>query len=148
VIERSFDGENFDVIDTLESKAKNGNSREKINYDYIDKTKGLHGTVYYRLAQVDKDGTKKTFKTKSVTIENKNMKPTLSPNPVKSGQSIKLEIYDKNQTQYSIVNKNGQSLASGKLEQGANILNTNNLPAGTYFIQIEGVKTVKFVVVD
>jgi hypothetical protein len=148
VIERSFDGEVFDVIDTVESKTKNGNSREKINYEYIDKTEGLHGTVYYRLAQVDKDGTKKTFKTKSVTIENKNMKPTLSPNPVKRGQSIKLEIYDKNQTQYSIVNKNGQSLASGKLEQDANILNTNNLPAGTYFIQIKGGKTVKFVVVD
>jgi len=139
VIERSFDGEVFDVIDTVESKAKNGNSREEINYEYIDKTEGLHGTVYYRLTQVDKDDTKETFEAKSVTIENKNMKPTLSPNPVKAGDKLILNIPEKKYNESNfvrIIDINGKEVFKDDVGAGENSLNISSLSTGIYSVQV------------
>jgi len=136
VIERSFDGEHFESIDTIESKAENGTSREKLEYSYTDMS-DLSGTVYYRLKQVDLDGQSETFDTKTVVIENPDLAPTLSPNPASNGQ-VTLEIFNKNQDEYRIVNMQGQEVAHGLLSLGQNNIQLSSLQPGQYFVQVKG----------
>ena len=50
-VERSTDGKNWTQVATIKSE-KAGNS----DYSYFDESKGLQGTLYYRLKQVDNDG--------------------------------------------------------------------------------------------
>ena len=145
-IERSINGGDWIKIDTVKSKAKEGNSRKELNYEYTDKTKGLYGVVLYRITQVDKSGQTKTYPAESVIIEKQDNVPVLSPNPLVQGETAHLDIFDENQNEYRIVNKTGQVVASGNLVKGKNYLNTAHLTPGTYFIQIPGGKTVKLVV--
>ena len=145
-IERSFDGELFEQIDTVDSKAENGTSRGSLSYEYTDETEDLHGDVYYRFTQVDKDGTEKTYMVKSVDIEREDLSPVLSPNRVRSGESVNLEIFDDRNNAYSIVNINGQTMQEGKLSVGNNSLSLTGFPAGIYSIQIKEGETVKLLV--
>ena len=146
-IERSFDGVSFDEIDRVDSKAENGTSRGPLSYEFTDKTEGLHGVVYYRFTQVDEDGTEKTYMIKSVDIKRKDLAPILSPNPVRSGGRVNLEIFDDKNNKYRIVNMNGQTMQEGKLSVGKkNALQLTGFPAGTYFIQIKEGEAVKLVV--
>ena len=148
VIERSFDGRDFEAIDTIKSKAENGTSREKLEYSYTDASNSLPSIVYYRLTQVDFDGKKKVYKDKviSVTIENEDAAPTLSPNPASNGQ-VTVEIFNKNQDEYRIVNLRGQKVADGRLSLGQNDIQLSSLPEGQYFVQVKGSnKALKLIV--
>ena len=54
-IERSYDGRDFEMIDHVSG---NGNSQHQIDYSYTDASVSkLENTVFYRLKQVDFDGT-------------------------------------------------------------------------------------------
>ena len=54
-IERSYDGRDFEMIDQVSG---NGNSQHQIDYSYTDASVSkLENTVFYRLKQVDFDGT-------------------------------------------------------------------------------------------
>ena len=146
VIERSFDGRDFEAIDTIKSQAENGTSRARLEYSYTDKSNSLSGTVYYRLKQVDKDGQSETFDAKTVVIENPDLAPTLSPNPASNGQ-VTLEIFNKNQDKYRIVNLQGQEVAHGRLSLGQNTIQLSSLQPGQYFVQVKGSnKALKLIV--
>jgi len=146
VIERSFDGRDFEAIDTIKSQAENGTSRARLEYSYTDTSEDLSGTVYYRLKQVDKDGQSETFDAKTVVIENPDLAPTLSPNPASNGQ-VTLEIFNKNQDAYRIVNMHGQEVAHGSLSLGQNTIQLSSLPAGQYLVQVKGSnKALKLIV--
>jgi hypothetical protein len=52
-IERSFDAAHWELLETLDAV---GNSQDVTNYSYIDLDEGLKGLIYYRIRQVDLDG--------------------------------------------------------------------------------------------
>ncbi len=53
-VQRSNDGYSFNKVGFVNTKAANGNSDLKLNYDFSDI--GFASTNYYRLKQIDKDG--------------------------------------------------------------------------------------------
>ncbi len=108
-----------------------------MSYEYKDTTEGLHGVVYYRFIQVDKDGTEETYMVKSVDIKRDDLSPVLSPNPVTNGQA-NVEYYGKDNTWYKVLNTNGQPLAYGEIKPGKNALDIAHLKPGVYFVQIAG----------
>jgi len=63
-IERSIDGENFEIIEVVEGA---GNSFEEINYMTYD-LNPPKGIVYYRIKQTDFDGNNETFSIKTVFV--------------------------------------------------------------------------------
>ena len=144
-IERSFDGKRFDAIAIVKSQAANGTSTASLDYGYTDYTEDLNGTVYYRFAQVDQDGTETLGPLRSVKVEGRDIKPVLSPNPVDIAESVNLKIYDKGQKSYKILNLQGQVMASGVLDNGNNSLDLAHLLPGIYFVHVEGGEVLKLV---
>jgi hypothetical protein len=76
-VERSFDGNNFETIATIQAA---GNSNSLKNYKWVDANLNA-SKVYYRLRQFDFDGKFEVFSTIVVNLNQTNEKVTASPNP-------------------------------------------------------------------
>ncbi|MFP5041294.1 choice-of-anchor V domain-containing protein [Parasediminibacterium sp. JCM 36343] len=88
-IEKSIDGATFTFVGKVSAA---GNSSATIAYSYIDDASTFHGTVYYRLKIVDKDGSSTYSTLQSVSLQaSKNAITNVYPNPIKAGQDLKLK---------------------------------------------------------
>jgi hypothetical protein len=135
-----------------------GNSNTTINYSDVDRNP-LYGTSYYRLKQVDYDGSFTYSDVKSVLILDKGGSSesdlTVFPNPTRSGQ-IFLDVtsdFGTGLTSVSLVNISGQVVWQGTYENMSRLqeLNIGDQPAGLYIVQLrnaEKVATSKLVIQD
>ncbi len=64
----------------------------------------------------------------------KNNQLNYYPNP--ADKSLIIEIEGQQESQYQILNANGQLIQSGELHLSKNILNTSDMPNGLYWLQI------------
>jgi hypothetical protein len=80
-IERSGDGRNFLPIAFVSTKATNGFSSTRVNYDYSDAN--APGKAYYRLKQTDVDN-RNTYSNVVQLDRNKLMTVSVYPNPASS----------------------------------------------------------------
>lgn len=136
VIERSKEGDDFEIIDTISGA---GNSSESISYTYIDKSP-YNGTSYYRLKQVDFDGESEIFDPISIkmsTIE-EDYQLTLYPNP-SIGNKVTLSTSNSNFTSVVVYNQYSQDVSSRLIiiqsDSKTLIINISELDKGIYFIK-------------
>jgi hypothetical protein len=152
-LERSIDNQKFEVIGQLKG---NGTSAAAHTYQFADDATNVSDdVVYYRLQQVDFDGTTTYSKVISIAIESK---ATLKiyPSFAKRGDVLQLETV-KNAI-IEILNINGQvvqmvqkSSNTFNAKAGYDILNiqTADLVSGRYFVRFVGgglIKTGSFIV--
>ncbi len=112
------------------------------SYSYIDETPG-NGNNFYRVASIDKDGSKKYSQIIKVTIGKTGMGAiTIYPNPVK-GNMINLQFTNELTGDYKVrlINSNGQAVYSGKFTiNSVNISQTlitnQQLQTGIYQLEI------------
>lgn len=118
-IEKSSDGVNFSSILKIDSKADNGNSNTQLEYSTIDNDL-KHPLYYYRLKQVDFDGSSK--RTNPITVKIYSPELKIYPNPnngafwidvptAKINQKVSVRIYDQLSNEvlsndYNVVNDN------------------------------------------
>jgi hypothetical protein len=95
-VERSFDGNNFETIGTINAA---GNSNSLKNYKWVDANLNA-SKVYYRLRQFDFDGKFEVFSTIVVNMNQTNEKVTASPNPFNN--SLVLGYQFEEGVEYSI----------------------------------------------
>ena len=135
VVQRSTDKLKWSVRGEVKS---HGNTSTNTNYQFNDDVSGLNNTVYYRLVQVDLDGTNTTSKTVSILIS-KALQTSLQvyPNPATekltvTGLNGKAIVYDITGKQQLEITADGE-------------INIAHLPAGIYFLRStnETVKIVK-----
>jgi hypothetical protein len=140
-IERSEDGKSFSKIGTVTG---NGTSNRKIKYSFTD-TKPLPEVSYYRLKQVDFDGTHKY--SKIISVKNKALTASTIleayPNPFAEKLSVTVTIpVSEPEATLTLYNLQGRKLQTIKtaLEKGMNTfeLNTQHLASGVYIIRITG----------
>lgn len=126
-IERSANGHGFHNIGMIPGKS---NSQAAQEHSFRD-SNPIKGINYYRLKQVDKDG---TFAfSKMVAVENWDLAhPILYPNPAKD--EIFVDIQQDHLT-YLIKTTAGQIVQSGTIFQNQAI-NIANLPTGIYLAQV------------
>ena len=86
VVERSSDGVKFEDVERVEGA---GTTLEAQTYQVVDKAP-YNGTSYYRLRQVDWDGTTSWHEIAAVTINEKQQRIVLQPNPSQSYAEIQL----------------------------------------------------------
>jgi hypothetical protein len=134
-VERSGDARFFTEIGKV---AGAGNSNSAINYELED-TVPLSGINYYRLRQVDYDGTTNYSKIISVTFNGETGLPTVAlyPNVVKSGESMEIDLlnFPQQQMTFRILNSQGQIVNNFSLAGGTRqSFETGNLAAGVYFL--------------
>lgn len=144
IIERSFDAITFNEIGRVGAA---GESQEFVNYNFTDI--GINAETYYRLKQVDFDGStdySDVIKIHATCFEDGTEGDILDvyPNPVGGEGSMFLKVYSPyNETAtISIMDITGKIVRSElqDITDGPNLLNfsVSGLAAGAYFIRIDG----------
>ncbi|MDA3614801.1 DUF7933 domain-containing protein [Polluticaenibacter yanchengensis] len=133
-IQKSTDGNIWNNIGYLNSKVSGGNSSSQLLYDFSDHHP-VNGINYYRLNQVDVNGTSTLSRIISLNIINSESAIKLFPNPAKniitvSGLSAKSHI--------RIDHYSGKTMMTLKAANGqANMdINVSLLTKGIYFMII------------
>ncbi|MEM9819702.1 MAG: hypothetical protein AAF985_01465 [Bacteroidota bacterium] len=139
VVERSVDGIDYQNIGVVDAA---GISKIKTGYRFMDI--GVNDKkMYYRLRQMDADGTASFSQTVMVKKEMSNLYMVVSMTNTTTNKLFKLSIdaLDDGQLEYQMTNKNGEVISSGQknLEFGLNDLSFNleDEKEGTYFIRLK-----------
>ena len=106
-IERSYDGRNFETIGEVSG---NGNSQHRIDYSYTDvPVSNLQNTVFYRLKQVDFDGTFEYSDIRVVRFDQigNKMQLVAYPNPMNDELNVMLSLPSGEKYQLQVTNSYG-----------------------------------------
>ncbi|RAU83391.1 T9SS type A sorting domain-containing protein [Pontibacter arcticus] len=135
IVERSQDGENFAAHGQVKGS---GNSSAKLSYSYTDAT-ATPGIYYYRLQQVDLDGTVSFSKVISVelvgnpTSKNEKM-AVVYPTIVNQDVNVNLHVA---RAQLLILDASGKTMATIESSSAANqTVSVSHLPGGAYFLVV------------
>ncbi len=139
ILERSKGFNQFEEIGTLNTKAPDGNSKEEIHYSFIDESP-LPGTAYYRLKQIDKDGTGTYVGLIAFEAEHSGFSPHLFPNPAEDKAYLYLSSENTEDISIEVrsldgkikASYNADILAANKLLE----LELSNIEAGIYLLEI------------
>lgn len=142
VVQRSINGSDFENIGQVTAA---GNSTTLQTYSFSDYTM-LSADNYYRLEQVDQDGFVEysdVIQVRTTCIEDNIGTLDVFPNPVRN-DDVNMRFYSNKSATASaiIMDVTGKVIANRDIEivEGVNQINlqTSELTAGTYFVQIEG----------
>jgi choice-of-anchor B domain-containing protein len=137
-VERSADGVNFEALTFVPSQ---GNGSQTRDYQWVD-GQPLSGRSYYRLRQIDQDGTESKSEIRTVNMDGGVDVVSIFPIPAASGETIHLTVLlDRSDVvSLSVSNVLGESvhvsneaLPSGQHEL---LIPTNNWASGTYFVKV------------
>jgi hypothetical protein len=140
-LERSFDGNNFVKVGSINAKGINGATSD---YQFTEDMVNTGGTLfYYRLKSVDKDGKFTYSKVVALRRDNKMFNEiSIVPNPVINGNGvIKINTTATGSADLKIVDFSGRIVVLQKIKlfEGINVLpitNIRQLPAGMYSLQL------------
>lgn len=151
VVEKSTDMNKFEEVKTVKAA---GFSNQIINYFVVDENP-YEGISYYRLKEVDMDGTinyvgiakviynksSKNSKTATQNQENSLQMINLFPNPTSNQINIVFSALGNEKTIILVFDIQGKvmlSMERSDIIEGNNIitLNASNLPQGIYFINV------------
>lgn len=147
IIEYSTDGKNFNEVDQVEGA---GNSNRELNYSRVIQLENIGSENYFRLKQVDYDGSSKTFNAVSLRKNNSTSKfsdkadAKVYPNPSNGNQlKVSLENFESGRYDLAVINANGQVLINNTVQLSDNnqdsyfdLLNGAQLSKGIYFVRI------------
>ncbi len=133
-IQRSSNGISFESLGRVQAV---GNAQVLSNYNFIDETP-LNGISYYRLRQVDLNGS--YAYSQVVSVERKRLTDiSIYPNPTKSELSIACSGFSEGELNCQLYNVNGQEVLSKSwyLQADDTVeLSVSALPPGIYYIKI------------
>lgn len=132
-VEHSRDGYHFQKVGTVEGE---GTTAEAKSYFYFHRM-SIGGTHYYRLKQIDTDGTFDYSNVVGVIVDNGG-KLSIYPNPVKDVIYVQQDGLDGN-SHFQLMDALGRKLNTS-LSGNAGFYEINlpkNLPRGTYWLKVE-----------
>jgi uncharacterized repeat protein (TIGR01451 family) len=130
-IQRSEDGIYFESIGSVKGKI---NSNVLSNYNYTDRNIP-YGQLYYRLTQVDLDGSKHNSKVVQLGHEGEE-RVIIYPNPFGRATYLKVISQEQETVQVKIISSTGQELYHSEHSTNEMITLGENLNAGIYFVQV------------
>ena len=132
-IERSDDGKSFEKIGAVKAQGKAG------NYEFIDKQAQV-ATVYYRLKNMDLDGTFAYSNVVSINNSPKELTARVFPNPFSEDLNIQVFTEKKQNLTIEVLDILGRQIYLSKTKDTEGVVNlpvsTKSLPNGTYFLKI------------
>jgi hypothetical protein len=133
LVEHSLNGTAYTGVATI--SAKGGSQLNEYAYSYKETSAGIH---YYRIKEVDRDGSYKYSSIKSVAINNASTLQIQS-NQVYQSLSVVVNSAMSTKAKLQIANTEGKVLIEqdASFSQGKNLvsINVSNLPQGIYFLQ-------------
>ncbi|WP_161599430.1 T9SS type A sorting domain-containing protein [Hymenobacter nivis] len=124
-VQRSIDGQAFTVVGALPG---HGNSFAAQEYAWLDAPSALNDLVYYRLRQVDTDGTGTYSPVAAVKTE---PAAGVFPNPAHHSLSFYAAAGDA----YRVLDVLGQPALAGHAAAGLNTLSLSDLKPGVYYLE-------------
>ena len=142
-VERSLNGSDFQGIGEV---AGNGTSEQHHNYSLIDE-QPFNGTTYYRLKQVDFDGSYQYSTVRQVYIE-QSTGIVLYPNPATERVHVIIPS-SVSVDSFTMLNENGQIVAKGEHQGDQLNITISNLAAGMYVLHLtqnrKTISQIKFI---
>jgi hypothetical protein len=137
---RADDSNNFNKIGWVNG---GGNSSSVLNYSFLDDKVQKDIMYYYRLNQIDMDGTVNYSPIVAVKLNSSKIKVALFPNPITEITQLHYELEENSTINISLVNPIGEevrTIKSGTQEAGLHSLSINpnslNLANGLYTIRL------------
>jgi hypothetical protein len=143
VVERSADGQNWQALGEVEGA---GNSIHTNNYQFTDE-QPLSGVSYYRLRQVDFDGTTAYTHIVSLKREINGASIVVYPNPASNQFQIAFEGFESPSANINIFDNAGRvitTLRNDVINNPVQIIQTANFQSGVYYIHVSS-ETENFV---
>ncbi|RFP66698.1 T9SS C-terminal target domain-containing protein [Hymenobacter lapidiphilus] len=144
VVERSNDGSSFVPVATLPAR---GTSTQHLDYRITDKNAGVQaGLRYYRLLQLDLDGTVARSDVKTVLFDGQGSATAvrLFPNPTSANVTLDLEALPTGPYRVEVLSAEGRKVAEWSANGGQQqVLPTQNLVKGVYLLRISGHNTTQ-----
>lgn len=126
LIQRSDNGLSWNTVGWVDGKL---NSNEKSTYNFSEKM-NKSGLFFYRIVQVDLDGTKSYSDVESVEFKHNNFQ--CYPNPVEG--ELFLDGIEKN-TAYELFDLGGTKLRRGVVN-GHELIDVRDFGPGKYFVRV------------
>ena len=136
-VERSADGRSFDRI---AAAAAQGNSTAAVAYSYLDREAArVAGLVYYRLKQVDQDGTATYSAVRPVAFRQLAPAFVMYPNPAQAATTLDLTRVPAGTFHLTVVDALGRTVRALDVTGGATrALDLGELATGTYLVRLSG----------
>lgn len=135
IVERSIDGISFQNIGVVRA---GGNTSLISNYSFVDKSP-VSAVAYYRVTEVDNDGSQTVSKIVAVNFD--NLFFAVYPNPAKDVLNIKSQVDDNQELVISIQNSFGNIVyqnSGADLKSGDGLaVDVSGFPGGLYFVMID-----------
>ncbi|MBF9223077.1 lamin tail domain-containing protein [Hymenobacter ruricola] len=144
-VERSLDGKTFGTVLSLPAQGSSSRAHE---YTALD-AKAPAGLLYYRLRQVDFDGTLAYSQVVTVTGPDAAAEWAVYPNP--TAERLTAPLPAAAGRTYRVLNALGQEVTHGPADAADPTIEVRQLPAGTYFLELrstEGRQTRRFAKFD
>lgn len=142
VIERSYDGVTFEHVGNVPSKAPNGNSSQRLDYQIMDEAGVHHSVVYYRLKQFDFNGASEAVGNVSVQIDPSRGGVQVVPNPVNNVCTVTWNSVAHHSYRMTIVDATGAVVSERNyagIDGSTRVdLDLSDLPTGFYLLRISG----------
>jgi hypothetical protein len=136
-VERSLNGTSFTNIGKVYA-SNNNNTIHNYTYADADITNFNTNKIYYRLTEVDKDGSTLKSNVVLINLNKTGWNFTISPNPVFSNLKVQLNnLYGI--TNVSIIDITGRKIKTQQLSATGNNelhFNVNSLANGLYFVRV------------
>lgn len=140
-IERSINALEWETIGRVPG---NGNSFQTLYYAFIDGNSPT-GSAYYRLKQVDYDGSENYSRVALVGGLDLHGQLALFPNPART--QVQVELEGEGQWYgYYISHANGGLVKEGRLPSGQSVLDISGLSPGFYILVIPGIGSQRLMV--
>jgi uncharacterized repeat protein (TIGR01451 family) len=139
-VERSFTGTDYVKIGEVKGQGSKASATVYALTDAAVARKAT-GTVYYRLKQVDTDGTATFSPVRTVSFTASTLTPSLVlfPNPATSATTLDLTSLPAGTYQVQVLDATGRVVLSAQQEAGINqALNLNTIASGTYTVRVQG----------
>ena len=145
-VERSTNAKEWNNIGFVNTKSPDGNSTESLRYTFSDNS-AQAGTNYYRIIQVDVDGTEKYSEVRTASLKQKETTSvTAYPNPVAGVLHVDGISAGTN---CKLVDASGTVINQFISTSSAQTVSTEKLIPGIYFLQVTKdnavVKTIQLV---
>ncbi len=132
-IERSTDGINFATIGFVQGA---GNSAEKLTYNFADNAPES-GRAYYRLSQVDYDGTR-SYADRLVSVvyaADRDIRLTIVPNPTRG--LFNVLVKGASEGVAKLLTQSGMPIRIVEIHLSDELIDISDLPNGIYILQYQ-----------
>lgn len=134
-IERSTNGLDFEEIDQVIGQ---GTSFEAYQYEYFDAELPDSRNVYYRLVQMDYDGTFSISQVKVISNTLKNGQLRLTPNPASNAVEIDLTSAIQGDIEIQLFDIKGQLVQSNLISgDDKRVIDISQIPQGQYILKAQ-----------